>query len=779
MYKILLRQEYMTIARLRWATMGLTGYLVALIPLLFFVAFALLTETVGQIGALSGSIAWVPTLGIALSWQLDGLSLLFALLITGIGTLVLLYASSYLAGDDQLGRFYTYLLLFMGAMLGLVLANNLLTLFIFWELTSISSYLLIGFKHRYAEARQSALQALLVTGGGGLAFLVGLLLLGQVGGTFELGQLIANREAIQSHALYGPIVLLVLAGAFTKSAQFPFHFWLPNAMAAPTPVSAYLHSATMVKAGVYLVARMTPLLGGTALWLGLLTTVGAVTMILGAFLAWHQHDLKRILAYTTISALGILMFLLGIGTTVALKAALLFLLVHALYKAALFLVAGTIDHQTGSRDITKLGGLRHALPMTSSAAVIAGLSMSGIPPLAGFVGKELFYEATFYAPSAAGFLTGAAVVTNVLTIVAAGLVVVRPFWGQPPAEWLVKEGAFRLWIGPLLLATVGLVAGLLIGVVGTRFMTPAVSAVAGTATPVKLSLWHGINPMLLLSLLTVALAVALWRYQAPLLRWTAFLDCGPSIGPGRLYTQLLSGLPWLAARQTQWLQHGCLRGYLRTVIVTMTAVVGFTFWRGGGLAMELAWSPVYVHELATLLLMLIAAAVVVTTTSRMQAIVAVGVVGLGMTVLFVLFSAPDLAMTQFAVETLTVLLFVFVIYRLPHFANLSSRATRLRDGVVALAAGTVMTLLVLAAVNVPHPMHLSDYYASQSWVAAYGRNVVNVILVDFRALDTLGEIVVLMVAALGVYALMRPLVQTAQLRELEQEIDRKGKLANE
>ncbi len=772
MNKLLFQKTNVPWLRFRWDSTTYVGFLLALIPLAIFIAFLFVSDTIGRGELLRGQIAWVPTLGINLSWQIDGLSLLFGLLISGIGTLVIIYASSYLAGDAQLGRFYLYLLLFMVAMLGVVLSSNLLLLFIFWELTSISSYLLIGFKHRYAESRQSALQALLVTGGGGLALLAGLLLLGQIGGTLEIRELLAKQEIIRSHALYMPIVLLVLVGAFTKSAQFPFHFWLPNAMAAPTPVSAYLHSATMVKAGVYLVARLTPLLGGTALWLGLLTTVGAVTMVLGAFLAWHQHDLKRILAYTTISALGTLMLLLGIGTSVALKAALLFLLVHALYKGTLFMVAGAIDHQTGTRDITQLGGLWRAMPMTATAALIAGLSMSGIPPLAGFVSKELFYEATLYGGGAAWLLTGAAMVTNLLTIIAAGMVVIRPFFGPlRPTTDLPEEADLQLWLGPLILAISGLLTGLLIGGVGTWLIAPAVSVVAGTATTVKLSLWHGINPMLVLSVVTVGLALMLWRFQLPLLRWTAPLDQGRLVGPGRIYDRFMIGLPWIANRQTQWLQHGYLRGYLRTVIGTMVVLVSFTFWQRVPLPLVWRWSPIYPHEVAILLLMLIATAVAVTTTSRMKAIVSVGVVGLGMTLLFALFSAPDLAMTQFAVETLTVLLFVFVIYRLPHFANLSSLGSRLRDGAVALAAGTVMTLLVLAAVDVPHPLHLSDYYATQSWTAAYGRNVVNVILVDFRALDTLGEIVVLTVAALGVHALMRPLLRPV---EVEQEIKEKG-----
>ena len=380
------------------------GWLLALIPLAIFVWLLSLQPSIAAGQNIQGRWAWAPSLDIYFSYQIDGLSLLFGLLISGIGALVFVYASGYLAGDRYLGRFYAYLLLFMGAMLGLVFSRNLLMLFIFWELTSITSYLLIGYKHAYASSRAAALQALLVTGGGGLALLAGLLLLGQVGGSLEIGVLAAQRRQIQADALYLPIVLLVLAGAFTKSAQFPFHFWLPNAMAAPTPVSAYLHSATMVKAGIFLMALLTPVLGGTTLWFGLLIATGTVTMVMGAFLAWRQTDLKRILAYTTISALGTLTLLLGIGTPVALKAAMTFLLAHALYKGALFMVAGSVDHQTGTRDIERLGGLGRAMPVTAAAAILAGLSMSGLPPLTGFISKELFYESTLYAPTLNGLL---------------------------------------------------------------------------------------------------------------------------------------------------------------------------------------------------------------------------------------------------------------------------------------------------------------------------------------------------------------------------------------
>ena len=593
--------------------------------------------------------------------------------------------------------------------------------------------------------------------------LAGLLLLGQVGGSLEIGALVAQRQQIQANAFYLPIVLLVLAGAFTKSAQFPFHFWLPNAMAAPTPVSAYLHSATMVKAGIFLLALLTPVLGGTTLWFGLLVATGTVTMIMGAFLAWRQTDLKRILAYTTISALGTLTLLLGIGTPVALKAAMTFLLAHALYKGALFMVAGSVDHQAGTRDIERLGGLGRAMPVTAAAAVLAGLSMSGLPPLTGFISKELFYESTLFAPTLNGLLTGAALLTNVLTVVAAGLVVIRPFFGRrPQALDRPREAGPSMLLGPVVLGGAGLLFGLMIGAVGSGLIGPAVSAVAGEPATVKLSLWHGINPMLALSAATMGLALLVWFGQRRLLAATASLDVGAIAGPQRGYSALLTGLPRLAIWQTRLVQHGYLRGYLLTVVAVMTGLVGFTLLSQAGLPaigpVADLLSGVALYEIAIVVLMVAATVAAVTVASRLVAVIALGVVGLGMTLLFALFSAPDLAMTQFAVETLTVLLFVFVLYRLPRFQRLTSRRERIRDLLVAFAAGTVMSLLVLTAVQAPHPMHVSTYFAEQSWSAANGRNVVNVILVDFRALDTLGEVVVLVAAALGVHALVRPLL---------------------
>ncbi|MFN8643848.1 MAG: putative monovalent cation/H+ antiporter subunit A [Candidatus Binatia bacterium] len=734
------------------------GWFLALLPL---AVFAYLTAQIPAILAgetLQLSLAWVPSLGVGLSFQLDGLSLLFALLVSGIGTLIVVYAGGYLAGHPQLARFYAILLLFMTAMLGVVCAGDVLTLFVFWELTSITSYLLIGFDHERAAARAAALQALLVTGAGGLALLAGLLLLGQVAGGYELWRLVAQSAAIHASPLYLPILLLVLAGAFTKSAQVPFHFWLPGAMEAPTPVSAYLHSATMVKVGVYLVARLHPVLGGDPAWHYTVALAGATTMLTGAGLALAQRDLKRLLAYTTVSALGTLMLLLGLGTALAVQAAMVFLVVHSLYKGALFMIAGGIDHETGTRDVTQLGGLRHAMPLLAAAALCAGLSMSGLPPLLGFISKELLYEAKLQAPQAAGWITAAGVLANVITVAVAAVVVLRPFWGRSrPTPRPAHEPPLALLLGPLVLAGLGLLIGLFPGALAAPLLSAAAAVVHGEETTLKLALWHGLNPVLALSAATVAAGALLFvggaRERAA--RAAAALTPLGWATPTGAYQAGLAALLASAGSVTRRLQNGRLSTYLLTVFAALTLAAGWTV--GGDRAWWTAWTPtpVALPEVAVCAIMIAAALFTARATSRLAAIAALGVVGYGISLLFVFFGAPDLALTQFAIETLTVILFVLVIYRLPRFAPHSSTAVRRRDALVAAGVGTLMGSLVLVAAASPLPSQLAGYFAAQSLPAGHGRNVVNVILVDFRALDTLGAITVLAVAAVGIWSLCR------------------------
>jgi multicomponent Na+:H+ antiporter subunit A len=743
-----------------------TGWLLAVLPLIQLIYFASFVRPIARGEVFDFTSAWVPSLKINLSFYLDGLSLIFALLISGIGALVVIYAGGYLAGHHQLGRFYAYLLMFMASMLGVVLADNVITLFVFWELTSLSSYLLIGFDHERETARAAALQALLVTGVGGLALLAGLLLLGQVGGSLELSALLNQGEAVRSHGLYLPILLLVLAGAFTKSAQVPFHFWLPSAMEAPTPVSAYLHSATMVKAGVYLLARLSPVLGGSEAWHYLVTLGGAVTMLVGAALALFQTDLKRLLAYSTVSALGILTLLIGLDTTLSMQAAMVFLLAHAFYKGALFLVAGAVDHETGTRDVTQLGGLRHVMPITAVAAGLAALSMVGLPPLLGFISKELLYEAKLQAPRAAPLITSAGVLANVLLVAVAGIAGIRPFLRErtiTPKN--PHEAPPSLWLGPVMLAGLGFIIGLLPNIVATPLVSPAVTAVRAELTEVTLALWHGLNPVLLLSVLTLASGVGVYFGRGVVRRATSRLEPITHWGPARWYDVALDGMNDLARAQTRLLQSGYLRYYLLMIIGTTVGLTAYTLAARGGFPRMDGLTDVRFYEVGVAALIFLAAVAAVRARSRLAAVAALGVVGYGVALVYVLFGAPDLAMTQVLIESLTVILLVLVFYHLPRFASLSPQRARHRDALVALATGGLMTALVLVATSVRFHPPISDYFAENSFVQAHGRNIVNVILVDFRGVDTLGEITVLALAGVGAYALLKLRLEKKEKKE--------------
>jgi len=731
---------------------GFAGSILALFPLSLFVYLCLHLGPVGRGENLSFSIPWLPSLGVNLSFYLDGLSLLFGLLITGVGVLVLIYAGSYLRGHPQLGRFYSFMMLFMSSMLGLVLADNMIVLFVFWELTSISSFLLIGFDHEREEARRASLQALLVTGAGGLALLAGVLLLGSITSVQELSQLLLLGQTVRPHPLYPAVLLLILAGAFTKSSQFPFHFWLPNAMEAPTPVSTYLHSATMVKAGIYLLARLSPVLGGTQEWLILVMGAGAVTMLLGAFLAIGQTDMKRILAYSTISVLGALTFLLGVGSRAALDAAVTYLLIHALYKAALFLIAGIVDHETGSRDVSRLGGLASAMPITAGAALLASLSMAGLPPFFGFIGKEMIYAATAGTP----FLTAVALLTSIGMVVIAGIVGVKPFFGKAGhKKKIIHEPPPALWIGPILLASAGLLIGFFPEFTGGAVVSPAVAAVLLQPVQVKLSLLHGLNLQLLLSGLGLAAGILLYLKHARVRRVVERYDFGARLGPSRGYSLTEQGMNLLAFVQTRFLQSGHLHLYLLTIVLTAICLITPAYF-GEGLPRSLGrWSDLHIHEGLIAAVMAVSIIAAVRARNLILAIVALGAIGYSMAMIYILFGAPDLAMTQFAVDTLIVFLIVLAIRDLPGYKRYSTRVERLRDLIPAVAFGGLITLLTLSATAAPKDLRLAGYFGENSYLLAHGRNVVNVILVDFRAFDTLGEITVIAAAAIGVYSLVK------------------------
>jgi multicomponent Na+:H+ antiporter subunit A len=542
----------------------------------------------------------------------------------------------------------------------------------------------------------------------------------------------------------------VLLAAFTKSAQFPFHFWLPNAMEAPTPVSAYLHSATMVKAGVYLAARMTPILGGTTLWAGTIVIAGAITMIGGSWRAVVERDLKRILAYSTVSALGVLMLLVGIGTREAVAASLVYLLAHACYKGALFLVAGGIDHETGTRDVTRLSGLRRQMPLTALTGALAALSMAGVPLFVGFVAKEQFYDAV----SGSVLLLAAAVIASALLGGAALVAGIGPFLGAPSRA--AHEAPVSLWLAPLVLGVLGLTLGMLPGLADAP-VALAVTRVIGSPASVHLAVWHGFTPTLWLSLLTLAGTVIVFRATKVARDDQPFRGTEvPRYGlhAERLYSGTLAILDRASDVLAPMLQSASLRRYLLLVIATAVALVVAALATARGLPPPNRWTPIHVHEALVVLLVAVGAVAASQARSTMGAVLSLGAVGYGVALIYALFGAPDLAMTQFAVETLTVVIFVLVFRRHRDFSELSSTLVRSRDAIVAIGAGAVITTLVLFVAASGTSSRLSWYFAENAPVLAHGRNIVNVILVDFRGFDTMGEITVLVTVAIGVRALL-------------------------
>ncbi|MFK7804448.1 MAG: Na+/H+ antiporter subunit B [Anaerolineae bacterium] len=708
-------------------------------------------------------IAWIPELGTRLSFRLDGLSLLMSLLVLGVGSLILIYASGYMDGHPKIGRFFAILILFMVAMLGVVTANNIILLFVFWELTSISSYLLIGFDHESAKSQVSAQQALFVTATGGLFLMAGLILLGNAAGSWELSEILQNKELIKESSLLPMIIFLIIIGAFTKSAQFPFHFWLPNAMAAPTPVSAYLHSATMVKAGVYILARLNPVFQDYAGWTWTLIIIGGITAFLGGWMAWQRPDMKKIMAYTTISALGLLVFLLGVGEKIGVKAMLVFLIVHSLYKGALFMTAGAIDHETGTRDINKLGKLARIMPITLIAVLAATLSMAGVPPLLGFTGKELIYEATLESSLGAVWLTIGAFAMNFFNVAAAGIIIYRPFFEEPSEDFdssHVHEAPWTLWFGPIVLGATALASWIFIGsdLFSKLIFSPALSAVYGkTEVTYLYALPPEFNLIPMLSILTiVAGAIFVVFHKRLLAGATSWTEKIGDFGPEAAYFAFIDGMLKITHDFTALMQNGYLRRYLAYVFVTLVVLTSLPFWiYGEGLRTPFVLEGIPPINAIIISIVIIGGAIwVVRFPGRLSAIAALGVVGYGIAMLFFYFNAPDVAMTQFSVETLTVIIFVLVLYKLPQYRARTTDVGRYRDWIISGIVGLVMFTLVMFATSIPYSTHISDFYAETSYTLAKGRNIVNVILVDYRGVDTLVEITVLAVAAIGVLALL-------------------------
>ncbi|KEA07601.1 putative monovalent cation/H+ antiporter subunit A [Rhizobium rhizogenes] len=729
----------------------------ALFPALAFLHFAGFLPSIAAGQTVQGGFDWVPSLCLRFSWLLDGLSLTFALLITGIGALIVLYAGGYLKGHVDLGSFFSFIFLFMGSMLGLVVSDSFLTLFVFWELTSITSFLLIGFDHQREAARRAALQALVVTGGGGLLLLAGLLLIWQITGAADMSGLLRAGGVLRESPLYLAALILILGGAFTKSAQFPFHFWLPNAMEAPTPVSAYLHSATMVKAGVYLLMRLNPAMGGTMAWQTILPLFGAATLLVGTLLAIRQTDLKLKLAYTTVSSLGLLVLLTGFGSDYAIEAAVLYLVAHSLFKGALFMVAGIVDHETGTRDITRLGGLRAAMPLTFAAAIVAAVSMGGLPPAFGFLAKEEIYAALAEASVWSIALTIIAVAGNALMFAIAFAVALKPFLGarvETPRH--PHEAPPLLWLGPVMLAVLGLIAALFSGFWHAYISSPMASAVGGKAMEISVSLVPHIGVPLLLSALTVLIGVFVyWKLdRARFLMSVVLRHLGP--GPDRGFDGFISGLVRLSHAVSRVLQPGRLEIYIAVTFLCLAAMLLVPPVLYGELPAMPSWPDMQWHEAAIFLIAIIGLGAVVMARDRLTAIVSLGIQGFAVAVIFLLFGAPDLSFTQFMVETLSVVILALVMTRL----RLSASDRRpplqmLLHAVLAAACGLGFGLLLLKATQAPFDLTLTAFFNQYSKLIAHGTNVVNVIIVDFRGTDTLGEIAVVTITGLAILALIR------------------------
>ncbi|MNR91821.1 Na(+)/H(+) antiporter subunit A [compost metagenome] len=711
------------------------------------------------------SWSWLPQLGIDFSFRLDALGLLFALLISGIGTLIYIYAYFYLGPKNSLNKLYLLLMLFMAAMLGISLSNNLILLLVFWELTSISSFLLVGYWSNYDAAQRGSRMALTITGMGGLAMLGGFILLGQITGTYEIDQILTMTAQIQSHALFVPTLLLILLGAFTKSAQFPFHFWLPNAMAAPTPVSAYLHSATMVKAGIFLVARLLPIFAGAALFHNLVTFIGLFTLCMAAFFAIFKEDLKGLLAYSTISHLGLIMCLLGIGSPLAVAAAIFHIINHATFKAALFMIAGIIDHESGTRDLRKLSGLWQLLPYTATLTMVTAASMAGVPLTNGFLSKEMFFTELL------SNLSGPVLVCSAIVATLAGIFAVAysvrlvhgVFFDGPVGKQVPNKDAHEPPFGMRAPATLLAILCILVGLFPALLVENIVNSTARASTQVMnfegthLALWHGFNMPLLMS--AIALVGGLIFYFS-LAKGGKIreIDLDPYLGrlQGRVAFDLFLKSLLLNSRKFKRLtENGKLQSYILWIVIFSIAVVALPFL-GQGLttgSRELTHAP----ALAIVLWLLLFSSCWMMLWfhhERIKAVLISGAIGLVVTMVFICFSAPDLALTQITVDVVTTVLLLMSLSLLPQLTPYeSSVSRRWRDALIAIGGGLGIAWITWLILTRDHNS-ISWFFMQQSIPLGGGTNVVNVILVDFRGFDTFGEITVLGIAGIGALCLM-------------------------
>lgn len=761
-----------------------TGWFVLILPVLLFIYFLPMIRMTQSGETLRSVLEWIPSLGINFTVYIDGLGLLFALLITGIGSLVTLYSIFYLSKEkEQLGPFYVYLLMFMGAMLGVVLVDNVMVLYMFWELTSLSSFLLIGYWYKREKSRYGAAKSLLITVSGGLCMLGGFILLYLITDSFSIREMVHQVQLIAGHELFIPAMILILLGAFTKSAQFPFYIWLPDAMEAPTPVSAYLHSATMVKAGIYVIARFSPIFAFSAQWFWIVSLVGLFTMVWGSFHAVKQTDLKSILAFSTVSQLGMIISMLGVSAaalhyghteyyTVAAMAAIFHLINHATFKGSLFMAVGIIDHETGTRDIRKLGGLMAIMPITFTISLIGTFSMAGLPPFNGFLSKEMFFTSMlrvthfdlFNVQTWGVLFPLFAWIGSVFTFIYSMKLLFKTFRGNYQPEQLEKpahEAPVGMLVPPVILVALAVSLFFFPNILSYSLIEPAMNSIYPTLLAghekfhVHISQWHGVTTELLM---TAGIVVIGTIGYLSLNKWKGIYKLFPSkLTLNRLYDKLLTLMEKGSYRVTKQYMTGFLRDYLLYIFAGFIILIGGAFAIKGGFSFKTeGMAKIGVYEIILTLVMISATVATVFARSRLTAIIALGVVGYTLALFFVIFRAPDLALTQLVIETISVALFLLCFYHLPKLRlKTKTRTFRMTNFIISLGVGVIVTLLGIASSSQRTKDSIASFFVKHSHDLGGGDNVVNVILVDFRGFDTMFEITVLTIAALGIYSMIK------------------------
>lgn len=760
------------------------GWFVLLAPVTVFILLARLIPLISSGETQTHTYEWIPSLGINFTTYLDGLSMIFGLLISGVGALVVLYSIFYLSTKEALHNFYCYLLLFMGAMLGVVFSDNLMVLYAFWELTSVSSFLLIAFWHHRRASKAGARKSMLITVTGGIAMLAGFIMLHAMTDTFSIRAMIAQAPSLVEHTLFIPAMICVLLGAFTKSAQFPFHIWLPDAMEAPTPVSAYLHSATMVKAGIYVVARLTPLFAYDLTWFWTVMIVGLITLFWGSFNAVKQTDLKALLAFSTVSQLGLIMSLLGMGSlafhvdidataiiyTQAAFAALFHLINHSTFKGALFMMVGIIDHEAGTRDIRRLGGLMTIMPATFTIAVIGSMSMAGLPPFNGFLSKEMFFTSALHIAeadalsraSATALVPVIAWIASVFTFIYCMIIVVKTFFGTTeklPQDRKIHEAPLGMLISPFVLVFFVIAIFFFPNVLATYILAPAmVSIYPGLASMQEMTphvyAWHGFNTELIMTLGVVLLGFVLYRTLAV---WRRIYNTLPAqFTLNHVFNRVLSEGENVSSFVTKLYMTSSLRHYSLYIYVFLIVIIGGYFIVNDAFRFSMANNAeIHVYEVLLVFMMAVAAVAMLFVQSRVTATVLNGVIGFGISIFFVIFRAPDLALTQLIVESVTTVLFLLCFTYLPAWKpEKSSRREKTTNAFIALFVGALVVLVSLSVLHFNEFKTISSFFEN-AYELAGGKNIVNTILGDFRAFDTMLEVVVLCIAGIGVYTMIK------------------------